>query len=93
MSIRIRVVDGVTVALCAARSMPKEGDLYLDDAAHHALSVKFDQDFASEGIGVGIHDDAPEVPLMDREESNNPNRDEWERTFMAGTPEGKDGTG
>lgn len=80
MAIRIREVGGVTVALCAARSMPKPGDLYLDDAAHHALSVKFDQDFASMGH-VGVHADAPEVPLMEWEESNNPNRAEWDATF------------
>lgn len=49
MAIRIRVVDGVTVALCAARSMPKIGDLYLDDNVHHALSTKFGLDWVNEG--------------------------------------------
>lgn len=49
MSIRIRVVDGMTVALCAAKSEPKEGDIYLDDNAHHALTTKFGLDFYSQG--------------------------------------------
>lgn len=49
MSIRIRVVDGVTVALCAARSVPQAGDVYLDDAQHEALASKFAEDFAHEG--------------------------------------------
>lgn len=46
MAIRIRDVDGVTVALCAARSVPKEGDVYLDDNIHYALTVKFMADLA-----------------------------------------------
>ncbi len=41
MSIRIRVVEGVTVALCAAETDTEEGDIYLDDAVHHALMDKF----------------------------------------------------
>ena len=45
MAIRIRKVDGKTIALCAAKSIPKEGDLYLDDSIHHALTTKFGLDF------------------------------------------------
>lgn len=41
MSIRIRIVDGYMVALCAAKTKPKKGDIYLDDNIHHALSTKF----------------------------------------------------
>jgi hypothetical protein len=41
MSIRIRVVDGITVALCAAETDEREGDIYLDDAQHYALAAKF----------------------------------------------------
>jgi len=41
MAIRIRKVDGHLVALCAAETKAKVGDLYLDDTVHHALSIKF----------------------------------------------------
>lgn len=82
MAIRIRVVDGIMVALCAARSIPKEGDIYLHDGIHHALSTKFALDFNSEGWGnADIPYDDIHVPLIDREESNNANRDDWDRTF------------
>lgn len=50
MSIRIRKIEGKLVALCAAKSEPKEGDIYLDDNAHHALYKKFYKDFESEGL-------------------------------------------
>jgi hypothetical protein len=49
MAIRIRQVDGETVALCAAKTLPEVNDIYLDDNAHHALYVKFGMDFESEG--------------------------------------------
>lgn len=45
MAIRIRVIDGVTVALCAVEADPQPGDIYLDDAAHYALAAKFAQDW------------------------------------------------
>lgn len=80
MSIRIRVVDGVTVALCAARSVSKPDDMYLDDAAHHALSMKFSQDFNSEGCWP-IAESAEDNALREREESNNPNRAWWDKTY------------
>ena len=49
MAIRIRKVNGRTIALCAACTKPKEGDLYLDDNIHHALSTKFGLDWYEEG--------------------------------------------
>ncbi len=49
MSIRIRQQDGSAVALCAAKTKAKEGDIYLNDCAHHALMVKFTADLDSEG--------------------------------------------
>jgi hypothetical protein len=49
MAIRIREVEGHTIALCAAETKPKAGDLYLDDAIHHALSTKFGLDWKEEG--------------------------------------------
>jgi hypothetical protein len=50
MAIRIRNVNGFTVALCAAETDPQAGDTYLDDAQHHALSTKFGLDWHSEGL-------------------------------------------
>ena len=42
MAIRLRHIKGNTwIALCAARSKEKEGDLYIDDGQHDALSNKF----------------------------------------------------
>lgn len=50
MAIVIRKIDGETVALCAAKTEFKQGDIFLGDKAHHALSVKFTVDFESEGL-------------------------------------------
>lgn len=49
MAIRIREIDGSIVALCAAKTKAKTGDIYLGDAAHHALTTKFGVDWVSEG--------------------------------------------
>ena len=80
MAIRLRLINGKTVALCAARSMPQEGDIYLDDAAHAALSAKFSGDFNI------MHDlDIPREngndSLVDAAESNNPNRWAWDALY------------
>lgn len=48
MAIRVRQVEGVTVALCAVESDPQAGDLYLDDAIHYALAAKFAEDWSGE---------------------------------------------
>lgn len=50
MAIRIRKINKHTVALCAAKTEHKDGDIYLDDTIHHALSTKFGIDFYSEGF-------------------------------------------
>lgn len=84
MSIRIRVVDGVMVALCAARSVPKPGDVYLDDAQHYALAEKFWRDYAKETGGLLPKCDANVDALVEQEESNNANRDSWDKCY--GTP-------
>lgn len=63
MSIRIRTVDGVVIALCAVESDPKAGDLYLDDAHHEALAAKFAEDW-SDYIPWG---DVGRVALMEKE--------------------------
>lgn len=80
MSIRIRALNGKLIAICAARSVSKEGDIYLDDAAHHALAEKFMEDFQSEGYDIQCFDlDA--ALLRQQEESNNPAREWWDRTY------------
>lgn len=80
MAIRIRMVENHFVAICAARSVPKEGDVYLDDAMHHALAEKFAEDFENEGFNT--HAFYPqEVRLRAQEESNNPARVWWDATY------------
>lgn len=68
MAIRIRSVDGRVIAICAAKSKSKEGDTYLDDNAHHALSTKFGLDWAEEGFLDESLADEELVPLMKREQ-------------------------
>lgn len=78
MAIRIRVIDGKTIALCAARSVAKAGDIYLDDATHYALTRKLARDF-NEMFDVGLPDDEDETRLVEVEESNNANRETWDK--------------
>lgn len=84
MAIRIRNIDGKTIAICAARSIAKEGDLYLDDDIHHALAIKFFDDYSSSGFikQKFIHSEKYEEELlMEQEESNNENRIWWDSFF------------
>lgn len=82
MAIRLREIDGVWIAICAARSMPKQGDVYLHDGMHHALSVKFDQDFGNEyRITPWSDAEKDRLALMEQEESNNPNREWWDKEY------------
>jgi hypothetical protein len=84
MAIRIRSVEGVMVALCAARSVGKVGDVYLDDAQHHALYEKFAEDFESEGYDTRPLCDE-ETRVRAREEANNPARAWWDATYCRET--------
>lgn len=68
MAIRIRKVQGRIVALCAAKTVPEPEDIYLDDAAHHALTTKFGLDFQSEGFMEDALADPILVPIMEQEE-------------------------
>jgi len=61
MAIRIRKVDGITIALCANETNKKEGDMYLDDAVHEALATKFSNDW-----DMG-YDNKKIVKLMEKE--------------------------
>lgn len=61
MAIRIRNSNGFTIALCAAETDAEDGDIYLDDAAHHALSAKFAQDWQGETIDWGYLEEWAEM--------------------------------
>lgn len=77
MAIRLRHVAGKLVAICAARSVAKPDDVYLDDAAHHALASKFSRDYHEMyGYEFPYQDDG--VDLVEREENNNSARDWWD---------------
>ena len=67
MAIRIRKINNITIALCAAETNPKENDLYLDDNIHHALTTKFGEDFYSEGFMKEPLSDKVLVDLMKKE--------------------------
>jgi glutamate 5-kinase len=68
MAIRIRKVKKTTVAICAALSEAKEGDVYLDDGAHHALVTKFGLDWESMGFVKDSLADEELIPIMKKEE-------------------------
>ena len=80
MAIRLRKVGGVLIAICAARSVEKPGDIYLDDEAHHALGNKFARDY-HEMYAYPLPCRNEDLELVEQEESNNPNRDDWERCY------------
>jgi len=70
MAIRIRKIDGVLVALCAAKTEAEDGDVYLHDGVHYALSMKFWKDKSEEGaMDAGCAVAAPEWLIMEREEN------------------------
>lgn len=72
MSIRIREFEGETVALCAAKTKAKKDDIYLDDAAHHALTVKFAVDFNSEDHYHGPVDEITKDKMLKAQLSSIP---------------------
>lgn len=71
MAIRLREVRGEGIALCAAKSNPEPGDIYINDFWHYALALKFGTD---EGID---YSDDPATKVMLEEEAKyvaeNPN--------------------
>jgi hypothetical protein len=91
MSIRLRRIEGIGwVALCAARSVERPGDLYLDDNQDHALRQKCLRDYLSEGLDIPPNlIDVDTAAVADREESGNQNREDWERTFGSRCREGR----
>lgn len=71
MAIRLRQVDGVLVALCAAKSVEKSGDIYLDGNTHHALYEKFLEDAKYEGYNTMPLDNRLTVIRALEEKDNN----------------------
>ena len=69
MAIRIRVINGSTIAICAAKSEEKEGDVYLNDGVHHALTTKFGIDFMLEGFINEHFSDNEVLSLMKQQQS------------------------
>jgi len=59
VSIRLRNVGGLRVALCGYETDEQPGDAYLDDNEHYALAAKFARDFAGT---VSISGGLPEYP-------------------------------
>lgn len=49
MAMRLRKINGHWVALCAAKTKIKYDDVYLDDEQDHAIRVKLEKDWLSEG--------------------------------------------
>jgi hypothetical protein len=76
VAIRLRVVQGKLIAVCAACTVQKQGDVYLDDAQHYALMQKFDRDLCD-----GACNDEQILALVEAEESNNPAREWWDKTY------------
>ena len=68
MSIRIRKINGHTIAICAAISEAKEGDIYLHDGIHEALATKFSCDWNSTGMMKHDISDQRKIPLMRQEQ-------------------------
>lgn len=58
MAIRLRRIGELEwVALCAAKHPHEEGDVYLDDAQHQALTEKYLRVWDVHGPTTGRHDD------------------------------------
>ena len=49
MAMRLRRINGNWVALCATETKAKPNDTYIDDAQDHAIRIKLEHDWLSEG--------------------------------------------
>lgn len=88
MAIRIRSVNGVRVALCAAETDPMPGDVYLDDGDHYALAAKFRRDWQGQ---VNDFSYSPEWAVMDSQKKRDAEIElsKWHAGTLgsAGTPD------
>lgn len=80
MAIRLRIVDGKWLAVCAACTVEKSGDVYINDGQHGALSDKFSRDF-NDMHGCDLPFDPTCALLAEIEESNNPAREWWDKEY------------
>lgn len=67
MSMRLREIGGRWVAVCAAKTTQRPGDIYLDDNQDHAVRAKLSHDYRSEGFDMPVLDAGLDT-LMLREE-------------------------
>lgn len=68
MAIRLRKIQKRWVALCAAKTVANEGDVYLDDGMHHALVTKFGVDWVAEGfLRADLADEQTKKLMLDTE--------------------------
>lgn len=83
MAIRLRKFNEYTwVALNALKSIPKDGDIYLDNALDYALSNKFTKEHNELwGCDIPSNETQAEKDFVNQEESNNENRDEFDRRY------------
>jgi hypothetical protein len=83
MAIRLRKIEGRWVAICAACTVVKDDDVYIDDGQHEALADKFARHF-NEMYEYDLPFDEAAARLVEVEESNNPAREWWDRTYGDG---------
>ena len=50
MAMRLRQVNGVWIALCAAKYGKRSNDVYLDDGQHQAITEKYLRDWKKNGL-------------------------------------------
>ena len=50
MAMRLRYINGVLIALCAAETKAEPNDVYIDDVQDHAIRIKVEHDFIQEGL-------------------------------------------
>lgn len=84
MAVRLRKFNKHTwVALNALKSIPKEGDIFLDNDIDNALLNKFTREYNNifSENRLPTNESLEEVEFVNREESNNENREDWDRRF------------
>jgi hypothetical protein len=76
MAIRLRTVNGIRVALCAAETDHQEGDVYLDDGDHYALAAKFSLDWKDRVAGWPYPDEWAAMETQKLRDANT-EMDKW----------------
>ena len=69
MAMRLRVLNGKWVALCAAKAGADIGDVYIDDAQDHAIRAKLSHDNRLEGLEVPVVDAELDAIMLGQETS------------------------